>query len=71
VNPLFSGKVASVLPDHTSFSSAKASVLDLHAEEHVLVLLVLGGKGILVDHAFVIGHRAERIADSEWGGEGI
>jgi len=91
---VFLSEGASVFPDHAHFLPTEASVLDRHAEEHVFVLLVVGGKGVLVEqhqfrvirarfrevgkllpdgsdqagltlHAFVVGHRAMRIADSE------
>jgi hypothetical protein len=34
--------------EHTHFFPTEASVLDCHAEEHIFVLLVIGGKGVLV-----------------------
>jgi hypothetical protein len=83
-----------ILPDHTDFFPTETCILDRHAEERVFVLLVVGGKGILVEqdqlrvirarfhevgklpsdsgdqsglslHAFLIVHRAMRIADSK------
>jgi len=45
---VFLAKGASVFPDHTHFFPTEASIFDGHAEEHVFVLLVVGGKGILV-----------------------
>ena len=44
-------------PDHTHFFPTEASVFDDHAEERVLVLLVIGGKGFLVkQHAVSSAH---------------
>ena len=46
-------EAASVVSDHMHFFTAKASVLDRHAEEGVFVLLVVGSKGVLVEqHQF-------------------
>jgi hypothetical protein len=46
-------EAASVLPDHTHFFPTETCVLDCHAEERVLVLLVVGSEGILVEqHLF-------------------
>ena len=33
-------------PDHANFFLTESSILDRHAEEHVFVLLVVGGKGV-------------------------
>jgi hypothetical protein len=53
LNSLFFAEAASVLPDHTHFLATQTRVLDSHAEEHVFVLLVVGGKGVLVQqHQF-------------------
>jgi hypothetical protein len=42
-----------ILPGHPHFFPSKASILDRHAEERVFVLLVVGGKGVLVEqHQF-------------------
>jgi len=50
---VFLSEGASVFPDHAHFLPTEASVLDRHAEEHVFVLLVVGGKGVLVEqHQF-------------------
>ena len=50
---LFFTETASVLPDHAHFLPTQTSVLDRHAEERVFVLLVVGGKGVLVkQHEF-------------------
>src|ERR1039458_8750756 len=39
--------------EHTHFFPTEASVLDCHAEERVFILLVVGGKGVLVkQHQF-------------------
>ena len=46
-------ETASVLSDHTHFLPTETSVFDRHAEERVFVLLVVGGKGVLVEqHQF-------------------
>ena len=50
LNSLFFGKAASVLPHHPHFLPTETCVLDRHAEEHVFVLLVVGGKGVLVQY---------------------
>jgi hypothetical protein len=53
LNSIVFGKAASVLPDHAHFFPTQTSVLDRHAEERVFVLLVVGGKGVLVEqHQF-------------------
>src|ERR1035441_1507128 len=39
--------------EHTPFLPTEACILDCHAEERVFVLLVVGGKGVLVkQHQF-------------------
>jgi hypothetical protein len=40
---------APILSDHAHFLSSKARVFDSHSEEHVLVFLVIGSKGVLVE----------------------
>ena len=46
---------ASVRADHPHFFPTETCVLDRHAEERVFVLLVVGGKGVLVEqHQFRI-----------------
>jgi hypothetical protein len=43
----------SILPDHTHFFPAETCVVDRHAEESVFIVLVIGGKGVLVkQHQF-------------------
>jgi hypothetical protein len=37
-----------ILPYHTHFLPTKTCIFDRHAEEQIFVLLVIGGKGILV-----------------------
>ena len=55
VNAVFFAKGASVLPDHAHFLPSKSGILNRHAEQHVLVLLIVGGKGVLVEqHQFRI-----------------
>jgi hypothetical protein len=50
---VFLAEAASVLPNHTHFFPTKTSVLNRHTEERVFVLLVVGGKGVLVEqHQF-------------------
>jgi len=50
---VFFAQRASVFPDHTDLFAAKASLLNRHAEEHIFVLLIIGGKGVLVNqHQF-------------------
>ena len=44
-----SREAAPILPDHTYFFPTQPCVLDRHAKEHVFVLLVVGGKGVLVE----------------------
>jgi hypothetical protein len=92
----FFTETASILSNYAHFLAAQTGVLDRHAEQHVLVLLVVGSKGVLVEqyvfgviragfrevgeilsnrsdqaglplHAFIVGHRAMRIPDSEHG----
>ena len=46
---VFLAESASVLSDHTHFLPTETSVLDRHPKEHVFVLLLIGGKGILVE----------------------
>ena len=41
---------ASVLSDHAHFLAAKTSVLNSHAEQQILVLLIVGSEGVLVKH---------------------
>ena len=48
MDAVFLAKAASVLPDHTHFLPAQTCVFDRHAEELVFVLLVVCGKGVLV-----------------------
>jgi hypothetical protein len=53
LNSLFLGKAAPIPLDQPHFLAAQTCVLDRHAEERVLVLLVVGGKGVLVEqHQF-------------------
>jgi len=53
LNSLFFGKAARIPPDHPHFLATQTCVLDRHAEEHVFVLLVFGGKGVLMEqHQF-------------------
>jgi len=40
---------ASVLIDHAHLFPTETSVLDRHTKEQVFVLLVIGGKGVLVE----------------------
>jgi hypothetical protein len=47
---LFVAERLSILPDHTHLFPTETSVLDRHAEQHVLVLLVVGSKGVLVQY---------------------
>jgi hypothetical protein len=47
---IFLAKGASVLPNHAHFFPTETSVFDRHAEEHVFVFLVVGSKGVLVEH---------------------
>jgi hypothetical protein len=47
---VFFAKRASVLSNHTHIFPTETRVLDRHAEERVFVLLVVGGKGVLVQH---------------------
>jgi len=50
---VFLSDAASVFPDHAHFFPTETSVLDSHSEEHVFVLLVIGGKSVLVEqHQF-------------------
>ena len=40
-------------PNHAHFLATETCILDRHAEQHVFVLLVVGGKGVLVEqHQF-------------------
>jgi hypothetical protein len=48
LDALFS-EAATVLPDYTNFLPTETSVLNRHAEEGVLILLVVGGEGVLVE----------------------
>jgi hypothetical protein len=50
LNFLLLGKTASILPNDTHFFSSEARILDRHTEQQVLVFLIVGGKGILVQH---------------------
>jgi hypothetical protein len=53
LNCVFSAERASVSPDHAHFLATQTCVLDRHAEERVFVLLIVGGKGVLVEqHQF-------------------
>jgi len=50
---LFFTESAAVLPDHAHFFPTETRILDRHAEEREFVLLVVGGKGVLVkQHKF-------------------
>jgi hypothetical protein len=49
VNSLLFTESAAVLPNHTYFLTTQTCVLDRHAEERVFVVLVIGGKGVLVE----------------------
>jgi hypothetical protein len=50
---LFFAEGLPIVPDHTHFFPTETSVLYCHAEERVFVLLVVGGKGVLVEqHQF-------------------
>lgn len=46
MNSIFFAEAASILSDHAHFLAAKTSVLNRHAEQHVLVFLVVSGKGV-------------------------
>ena len=46
---IFLARGAAVLPDLARFLATQTCVLDRHAEERVFVLLVVGGKGVLVE----------------------
>jgi hypothetical protein len=53
LNSVFLAERASVLPNHAHFFPTETSVFDRHAEERVFVLLVVGGKGVLMEqHQF-------------------
>ena len=53
LNFVFCAESASVLPNHAHFFPTETCVFDRHAEERVFVLLVVGGKGVLVEqHQF-------------------
>jgi hypothetical protein len=53
LNFVFSVESASVLPNHAHFFPTETCIFDRHAEERVFVLLVVGGKGVLVEqHQF-------------------
>jgi hypothetical protein len=54
LNSIVFGKAAPILSDHTHFLPTQTCVLDRHAEQHVFVLLVVGGKGVLVEQ-YVFG----------------
>jgi hypothetical protein len=45
---VFLAQRAPILPDHPHFLATQTSVLDRHAEERVLILLIVGGESILV-----------------------
>jgi hypothetical protein len=53
LNSVFFAKGASVLPDYAHFFPSETCVFDRHAEERVFVLLIVGGKGVLMEqHQF-------------------
>jgi hypothetical protein len=53
LNSIFFGKAAPIFSNDSHFLAAKTGVLDCHAEKRVLVLLVVSGKGVLVEqHKF-------------------
>jgi hypothetical protein len=55
VNSVFLAEAPSILPDHTHFLPTETSVLDRHAEQQVLILLVVGSKSVLVEqHQFSV-----------------
>ncbi|MGA8622800.1 MAG: hypothetical protein WB660_30290 [Candidatus Sulfotelmatobacter sp.] len=49
LDSLLFAKGASVGSNHTHFFSPESGVFDRHAEQHVLVFLVVGSKGTLVE----------------------
>jgi len=64
LNTVFLAKSAAVLPDHAHFLATQTRVLDRHAEELVLVLLAVGGKGTLVGATPVPCHQSTLFAKS-------
>jgi len=53
LDALLFGKAASVLADHTHFLPTESGIFDRHAEQRVLVFLVVGSEGVLVEqHLF-------------------
>jgi hypothetical protein len=55
LNSVLFAKCASVFPDYPQFLATQTCIFDRHAEKHVLILLVVGGKRVLVEsHQFRI-----------------
>jgi hypothetical protein len=50
LNSLFFGKAAPILSNHMHFFLPESGVLNRHAEQHVLVLLVVRGEGVLMQY---------------------